>query len=1622
MTRYVKTSTLILFFVINSSGAFSQCTNFVIIADKTGICAPAVIKYYVANAPSGSLFEWDIAGAKFFGGDTTYQSHINPVSFIPKVSITLSDGTVCNIAGNNQINIHGSPIPIFSAQPIILCDGPGKSQLTDITPNTQSRNWIVDGKNYSNTNTTIEHDFFTEGKKTVSLIITDIFGCKGVKTFIDTIEVLPKLEFDFDADIKQGCIPQTVNFSVTNNPSSVYSKKYYWDFPGATNERDSGLTPPARIYNKVGSFDITLTVVLSNGCTYTKVKNNFVQFGDRVNLDLSTSKKSSCLKSDIELTQTVPNLPGNLSWSYTGVPVNVVSSSNNKQTIQGTTSGDLNITITHNYNGCVTTKEFKDFIKLKGVKADFSSINRYHCEVPHVVDLTNSSDPLDANSLTYEWSIIDNNGVEVKTSTLENPSFTFTILPAIYDVKLVVKGDNGCTDTFTNKGYIWQDTLKTKFEAAPKIGCVGQEIKFNNLTKPSSWMSPDKFKWYFYDLDDVTIRDSSKLRTPTHIYDKIGFYDVWLTGWNGIGCKDTLLKKEEVEIINPVVDFEVQNPIVCAREPMKLIGKTSPKRANFSHKWTFVDKTNSGIKFTFDGETVDAVISRPGEYWLYYEPSIAGGCKGKDSMEVYVNGVYMGVLLDVNSGCSPLVVKPSTNLFYDYHKGQPGPSHTFEWRTTSGTNTSINNPTLANPICTFNEDGTHYISLKITNSSGCVYNTRSEKILVGIEAGNQISKTKVCRGEYIEVINTSEGNPTDIKFELEPAVPITVIESGVDTFHIYCNTSGSYSLKQIIGRDNRCFDTISKPVKIIQTKVKFSTVDSFLSCAPIYVEFKAEVENVDSLFWDFGNGTTKATKDIDAGVIYNKNTLINDGYDIRLIGKSVEGCLDTMLREDYLVVSGPIPDFKLYNITGCEPLEVKVVDRSLNAKRIYFNYNDGSTLDSIKVDSTIGLHVYNNVSNSLIQKMKPNLIVYDSLGCVASAEREEITIYKLPEIKTQFPYDTFGCIDFNFAFSDEGIYSSSWLWEMDGSVISAQQKDSITISNYTTHNLKLTSSNIFCSDTVNQTIVGLEKPKINFGLVGQICNKVADFEGVISTDNNVNISSYLWSFGEPNAYNGQTLNPQYQYQTKGQKDVVIRAFLDNGCSDSLSKQFTVLDESDIDTSIINFISFTENYVLEIDYTASKYKKFKAYQLDRSDGKQILVNSIDKLNRRDTFLNLPNPSCYSIKVIDSCDASGRESISHCFINLTIDNSVEFENILDWTHYVGWAAIKSYNIYRRVKNENTQFDIIANVAGDINKYRDTGLCNLDYEYYVQAIHPNDLFKSNSYRVISRPLYSLNPFISNVKNVSVADDNEIRILWNRSKFTNNAGYELDKYLDGENSFMYSINIDDNNDTLLVDKDVNTSSNSYVYMLYEVDNCLEKNQSNREGKSILLKGYSADDGFHLYWTKYRQWETGVNKYNLLNFDIDDQQNRILIGSTNPIDTLFHDSVRYKDYIGTQTCYQVYGMNDIGDTSYSNVVCIFGDPKILVPNAYTPNKDGKNDLFRPHTKYFNDGSVVGDYIFSIYNRWGEKVFETNDVSEGWDGKFMGKDCQQGVYVYQIKAKALTGRIFNEKGTVTLLR
>lgn len=99
----------------------------------------------------------------------------------------------------------------------------------------------------------------------------------------------------------------------------------------------------------------------------------------------------------------------------------------------------------------------------------------------------------------------------------------------------------------------------------------------------------------------------------------------------------------------------------------------------------------------------------------------------------------------------------------------------------------------------------------------------------------------------------------------------------------------------------------------------------------------------------------------------------------------------------------------------------------------------------------------------------------------------------------------------------------------------------------------------------------------------------------------------------------------------------------------------------------------------------------------------------------------------------------------------------------------------------------------------------------------------------------------------------------------------------------------------------------------------------------------------------------------------------------------------------------------------------------IKFPNAFTPNplganggfyntSDLNNDVFFPYT------TGVIEYELSIYNRWGEMIFRSNELSKGWDGYFNGKLCQQDAYVWKANVTFFDGRKYNKTGSVTLLR
>ena len=88
----------------------------------------------------------------------------------------------------------------------------------------------------------------------------------------------------------------------------------------------------------------------------------------------------------------------------------------------------------------------------------------------------------------------------------------------------------------------------------------------------------------------------------------------------------------------------------------------------------------------------------------------------------------------------------------------------------------------------------------------------------------------------------------------------------------------------------------------------------------------------------------------------------------------------------------------------------------------------------------------------------------------------------------------------------------------------------------------------------------------------------------------------------------------------------------------------------------------------------------------------------------------------------------------------------------------------------------------------------------------------------------------------------------------------------------------------------------------------------------------------------------------------------------------------------------------------------------VYMPTAFTPNDDGLNDVYRIP---FSAGVELKE--FSIFDRWGNRVFTTTDATRGWDGKVKGIRRDTGIFVYQVRGKDLKGEIFM-KGTFMLIR
>lgn len=150
--------------------------------------------------------------------------------------------------------------------------------------------------------------------------------------------------------------------------------------------------------------------------------------------------------------------------------------------------------------------------------------------------------------------------------------------------------------------------------------------------------------------------------------------------------------------------------------------------------------------------------------------------------------------------------------------------------------------------------------------------------------------------------------------------------------------------------------------------------------------------------------------------------------------------------------------------------------------------------------------------------------------------------------------------------------------------------------------------------------------------------------------------------------------------------------------------------------------------------------------------------------------------------------------------------------------------------------------------------------------------------------------------------------------------------------------------------------------------------------------------------------------------------------GETAPYLTRYEEDTEYTFNKAGSHSIVVYATfkkgNDIieyGQEYWSEIGALrvtISESKLEMPNAFSPNGDGINDIYKAKDGY----QSLTEFHAYIFNRWGQKLYEWTNPADGWDGKYKGKDVAQGVYFVLVEAKGADGKTYKIKRDINLLR
>lgn len=1522
-------------------------------------------------------YAWD------FGDGSPVVNNANPVHTYAAPGTYTATLTTTGICGTDiyttDVTVVAIPTVAISANPTNICSG--ESVIFTNTSSTDGSFFWNFGSMGTPANSTLYDpgaiQFNGNGVQAVSFAI-NYAGCTDSDTLFISVNPVPAASFTVNP--AAGCTP--LSTAVTNTTVDIPGNQYSWEY--GNGNTGTGYNGTGQIYAG-GVSDTTYTIQLAvetaSGCVDTAWQTVVVNpLPDAL---FTILDDTVCLGTPMLFANNSTGASSYL-WNF-GDGGTTTSISPGHTYAQ---SGNFTVSlVAYSPAGCTDTMTVDIYVDSIPTAAFNSTIECFG----GTTVFTNVST---GSPVSYTWDFGDGSPADNSV----NPSHTYGAAGS-YLVTLTATNSVNCANTVSQLVQVNQVPV-------PDFGwsqtCQGQQMNFSDLTlnNPIGWA------WDFGD------GGTSLVQNPSHIYADTGAYTVQLIVSGGSGCLDSIAHTVYVDSI-PQADFSFQS--ACTNDPLSF-SDLSVYTPDF-YTWNFGDGTFSSLQNS--SHTYGSAGIYPVSLTVEYA---SNGCTNTltQNVESYPRTVPAFVANTPCLGDSTLLQDATSNT-----------PTTWEWDFGDGSAVTFSqSPTHLYPAMGF-----YSVTLITSNAYGC-FDTLVQQIeIYGLPTAD-FSNTTVCEGVPTQFSDNSTG---DVAWEwnfgepgatsgqenpvytyttngtFAPQLVVFNIYGCSDTisynvtvnpnptagftadtacfgyltsfsdasagaiiwdydfgdgngsatnnpFHIY-PSDGLYTVEQVVTNIFGCKDSTTLDVLIYPQPQAGFTNNTV--CAEDVVNFAdTTLGNATSWSWDFGDGTGTSNQQ-NPTYVYD----LGGTYSVTLIAGNSAGCLDTTVV-DIAVYTNPVPDFAADTVCY---LEVSTfTDLSTDVVPIvswYYDFGDFINQSTLQNPT----YIYQAPGS-----YPASLTVTNINGC-DSTITINVIVNNIPV--ANFDYDTV-CWGSPTTFTDISTGSvNSWNWSFGDGNTSATGP--VVTHVYANPGSYLASMEVDggagCTDIIYYPVTVIDVLTPVIGADDTVClQEPVQFLDLSQTTNG-SISGWNWNFGDGSTSNLQ--NPVHSYTQAGIYAVTLDVQTSTGCA---NQGTFVLEVFGLPVNDFSFTIPCEGQpTLFTDNSSDPNGSIVSWQWDFGDGSPV-SNEASPQHQYPVAGNYPVTSiiasshgCYDtltqvVTIYPSPTAEFYFSTVCGGLPVSLlDNSTGTIVDYNWV-YNGQTFASSQNASHVFPTDSDTHPVTLVVTTDLG-------C-IDSVTHDVITHPVVNFDYGPLITAGCPVLEVSFFENST---TTGGGGVVNWLWDMGDSTYSFGQNPVHYYEDEGTYYISLQVITAEDCIYYD------TLTYGIIVYPQPSA----GFFYDPIEISILNPEVDFTNTSIGAMNVEWNFGDYEYS---------------NDWNPVHT-YPDTGYYEV---TQTVFNAYGCSD----TISQRLYIHGDLVLYVPNTFTPNGDGLNETFNL------SGFGFESFELLIFDRWGNLIKTITDLNDSWDGTYRGIRCQDGVYVWKLRALDFEEIPHVRTGHVSLLR